>query len=93
MRDEVERAAAGQPYWLETPGDVWLVGDLGDMLDGDGHLSEAKMREALRRATKDRPTGPRDQTPPLGQVTVIWHTSRFGRLASGRPSIDEGATA
>jgi hypothetical protein len=86
-RREVERAAAGQPYWLKTPGDLWLVTDLADMLDDDGRLSETRVKDALGRVAKDRPDWTR--APDLGQGArgggiPPQREASFGALLKGR---------
>jgi hypothetical protein len=86
-RREVERAASGSPYWLKTPGDLWLVADLADMLDDNGRLSEDRMKVALGKVTKDRPDWTR--APDLGQGVrsggvPMQREASFGALLKGR---------
>ena len=55
QRAEVERLASGDDG-LAVPGDLWLSGvDLASLLDGDGNVDLAQVREAVAKVLDDRP--------------------------------------
>ncbi len=61
QRAEVERVAAKD---LATPTDLWMTGAvLGDLLDDDGNVDQAKVTDAVKAVLTDRPGWRRQSAP------------------------------